>query len=465
MILSLKKFIVMRGVVFFCLLTSAAWAEPAKEITNTRTLIRNASMALTMDPKIGEGKLGIVRDADVLFDGRIIAIGKNLSRDGARIIDAAGKIVMPGFVDVHNHLWQSLIRGCGADKELLAWLKECVSSMKKNIIDEPGAYAGVRLSAMDLIMTGVTTTVDISHTFHPGFTRGNLRALKDSGLRFHFAYCFHSYLQVKKEIFRIKKEFIDPNSLASLQLCSHPAERSFKGLKFMTRLSKQLKVPLNVHLLESKLQINDRPMKWLKKAAAFDTRILAGHVIHVSQADIAQLRASDVSIAHNPLSNMRLAAGVIPISALHQAGLKIGLGLDGGTNDTSDMFANMRAAVGLQRAVSMEPDAYPTIEDVLRIATLGGAEALHREDAIGSLTPGKKADIIVLDLDRVHSAPRWHAVNPIVFNARPGNVKHVFVDGVQLKEDGKLILKDTTPEKIISQAEQAVQRIKSKLKR
>ena len=452
------------GVVFFYCLSNVAWAEPAKEITNHRTLIRNASMVLTMDPSLGEGILGIVRDADVLFDGKIISIGKNLSGDGAIIIDATGNIVMPGFVDVHNHLWQSLIRGCGADKELKGWLKECVRSVGKKVIDEPGAYAGVRLSTMDLITTGVTTVVDVSHTFNPGFTRGNLRALKDSGLRFSFAYCFHDNLPVEEEVLRIKKEFIDPNPLASLQVCSHPAEKTFKGLKFMTRLSKKLKVPLNVHVLESRLQIKERPIKLLDEAGAFDTQILANHVIHVNRADIAQLRESNVSVAHNPLSNMRLASGVMPISKLQKAGLKIGLGLDGGTNDTSDMFANMRAAVGLQRAVSLAPDAYPTIEDVLRIATLGGAEALHMEDTIGSITPGKRADIIVLDLDRLNSAPQWNAVNQIVFNARPQNVKHVFVDGVHLKADWKLILKDTTPQKIIAQAGQAVQRIKSRLR-
>lgn len=455
----------MYGVVFFCSLTNVAWAEPAKEITNKRTLLRNASMTLTMNPALGEGKLGIVFDADILFDGKIISIGKNLSGDGANIIDASGNIVMPGFVDVHNHLWQSLIRGCGADKELMAWLKECVSSVGKKVIDEQGAYAGVRLSTMDLITTGVTTVVDVSHTFNPEFTRGNLRALKDSDMRFIFAYCFHDYIRVEKEVLRIKKEFIDPNPLASLQVCSHPHEKYFKGLKFMTRLSKKLKVPLNIHLLESKLQIKDRPMKLLDSAGAFDTQILANHVIHINQIEIDQLRKSNVSIAHNPLSNMRLASGVMPMSKLQKAGLKIGLGLDGGTNDTSDMFANMRTAVGLQRVVSLSPDAYPTIEDVLRIATLGGAEALNMEDAIGSITPGKRADIIVLDLDRVNSAPQWNAVNQIVFNARPKNVKHVFVDGVHLKADGKLNLKDTTPQKIIAKAGQVVQRIKSKLRR
>ena len=155
-----------------------------------RTLIRNATLILTMDPSIGAGELGVIAEADVLLVGdKIAAVGKHLREDGSQIVDATGKIVMPGFVDVHNHLWQSLIRGCQADQDLIGWLETCVFPLANPAItpSEMEIYAGVRLSTLDLVMTGVTTVVDWSHSFSPAFVRGNIRALEESGLRFVFA--------------------------------------------------------------------------------------------------------------------------------------------------------------------------------------------------------------------------------------------------------------------------------------
>ena len=147
-----------------------------------RILIRNAALVLTMEPQVGIGPLGILETADVLFAGEtIVAVGTGLQDADAVILDATGKIVLPGFVDVHNHLWQSLIRGCGTDKDLLDWLKECVFPMRGVGITEQEAYAAVRLSTLDLIATGVTTVVDDSHSFTPAFVAGNVRALQDWG--------------------------------------------------------------------------------------------------------------------------------------------------------------------------------------------------------------------------------------------------------------------------------------------
>jgi 5-methylthioadenosine/S-adenosylhomocysteine deaminase len=135
---------------------------------------------------------------------------------------------------------------------------------------------------------------------------------------------------------------------------------------------------------------------------------------------------------------MRLASGIIRYPDIQAARIRIGLGLDGGTNDTTDMFNNMRAAVGLQRATSLDPSESPTVAEVLRAATLGGAEALDMESRIGSLTPGKQADVIVLEPRTLNFAPQMQRVNQIVFNGQPQNVAWVFVAGRVLKEKGKL---------------------------
>jgi 5-methylthioadenosine/S-adenosylhomocysteine deaminase len=146
-----------------------------------------------------------------------------------------------------------------------------------------------------------------------------------------------------------------------------------------------------------------------------------------------------VRVAHNPLSNMRLASGVIRLPEMHARNMTVGLGLDGGTNDTSDMFNDMRAAVGLQRATAADPTRYPQPADVLRMATLGGAEALGLADSVGSLTPGKQADVQVIDPQDPNFAPKVDWVSQLVFNGQPANIDWVFVAGVALKQNGKVI--------------------------
>jgi len=426
------------------------------------TLIKNVSLIITMDPSLGEGKLGVIKNSDILFDQKILSIGKNLSSKGAKIFDGTGKIVLPGFVDVHNHLWQSLIRGCGANEDLKGWLKECVSPMKGSVIDEEAAYAGVRISTLDLLSTGITTVVDISHAFSPQFIRGNLRALEDSGLRYVFAYC--GLREGSKErILETKSKIIDKNSLASLQVCSHPSPKAFSSLEAMSQLSKELNVPLNIHLLESRKQIQEKPFALLKQVDALNSRLFVGHVVHLSEEEISLLSRHEVSVAHNPLSNMRLGSGIMSYPELHSAGLKIGLGLDGGANDASDMFSNMRAAIGLQRVRAMDGSVFPQVEDILRAATLGGAEALHMEHDIGSITPGKKADLMVIDPLATNFAPEWDVVSQIVFNAQPRNVETVFVEGKPLLIEGLPVLQDTTQKHLIMEAQKAVERIQKRL--
>src|SRR5262249_26025632 len=151
---------------------------------------------------------------------------------------------------------------------------------------------------------------------------------------------------------------------------------------------------------------------------------------------IAELAAHGNAVSHQPLSNMRLASGIMPYTDMTDAGIRIGLGLDGGTNDTADAFNNMRAATGLQRALTRMKTTSPTVEEVLRAATLGGAEVLGMESAIGSLTPGKQADIIVIDMKMVNFAPVLKPAAQLVFNGQPQNVKWVFVAGHAIKEDG-----------------------------
>src|SRR5262245_28778342 len=235
-----------RFLVFAIVLAAlSSFRCPPALAASPRTLIRNAALILTMDRNVGAGDLGILENADILFEeDRIKEIGPNLHGGGAQVVDATGKIVLPGFVDTHNHLWQSLIRGCATDGDLNRWLAACVFPLSGFNFSAADAYAGVRLSTLDLISTGVTTTVDWSHAFTPGFVRGNIQALSDSGLRFVFAHLGSANPAVMDDMRLVKRTVIDPNPRATFQVGSHPGIAPFflTNLIAMSNLAKELGV-------------------------------------------------------------------------------------------------------------------------------------------------------------------------------------------------------------------------------
>ena len=192
-------------------------------------------------------------------------------------------------------------------------------------------------------------------------------------------------------------------------------------------------------------------------ALALGPDLLVAHAIHLSPDEIAKLAEIGAAVSHQPLSNMRLASGIMRYPEMQAAGIRIGLGLDGGTNDTVDVFNNMRAATGLQRALSTDVNRSPTVEQVLRAATMGGAEVLDMESTIGSLTPGKQADVIVIDTRAVNFAPVLRPVSQLVFNGEPQNVQWVFVAGRPLLANGTV--KGVNERKVIDAAQAASDRI------
>jgi len=311
---------------------------------------------------------------------------------------------MPGFVDTHDHLWQCLIRGCATDGHLFQWLGRCIFPLNTNPISEDDGYVGTRLAATGLINTGVTTVVDWNHTFNFDFARGSLRALNDSHLRYAFAMVPGT--ADGSDVRAAKAEFIDPNPLARLQIAARTTPLAVTTAQ--TAIAKDIGgVKLDFHLLEQELDVANNPFGSLEDAGAFDLGrdLLFAHVIHLTDAEIAKLAQVGAAVSHQPLSNMRLASGIMRYRDIQAAGIRIGIGLDGGTNDTIDAFNNLRAATGLQRATSLDPQRSPIVEEVLRAATLGGAEVLDMEREIGSLTPGKQADVIIIDPHALNFAP------------------------------------------------------------
>lgn len=458
-------------IIWACLASLVAGTHAADETSST--VIKNAALIISMDAQVGTGPLGSINGGDIKIDrDRIVSVGPVATGD--TIIDATGMIVMPGFVDTHNHLWQTLIRGCGLEHDLHGWLDAC-QWPGGGAIDETDTYALVRLSTLDLIGSGVTTTTDWSVSSSPQMIAGNIRALEDSKLRFVYAYFdWHCNVddcskaeETRDSIIAFKQRHIDPNPLATLQTASHPIAPLLPSVRNMVALASELGITFNVHFMENKNdpggdvnRVYPSMSTILKQAGAFDGSLLVNHAVHLADTDIARLKQHGVRVTHNPLSNMRLASGVMRAPDMHAAGLKIGLGLDGGSNDTSDFFNLMRVAVGLQRAKHLDAGIYPTVADVLRMATLGGAEVLGLQDQVGSLTPGKQADLIIIDPHQINFAPNWNWVNQVVFNGQPRNVQYVFVAGKMLKQAGRVPGKH---DEIVRAAEAAVDKVKRSL--
>lgn len=422
-------------------------------------LIKNASLVISMEPT-AKDVTGRLHDQDILIDdGKIVAIGEHLDTKGMNdldIIDATGKIVMPGLVDVHDHLWQSTIRGCGIDKTVTDWLPACVFPINFNYQQ---TYDAVTLSTLDLINSGVTTVVDWSHAYNPEFVKGNVQALKDSGLRYVYTY----YLTPEHNKNAVEtKAIVDKDELGTFNLAAHPTMAMKKNMQNAVDLAAKMDTTLNLHYAENLADRADGQTEVIKETNATSVKLLLDHVVNVNDDEIDMMAKSHARVSYNALSNMRLASGIAPVGKIHKAGIEIGLGLDGGTSDNANFFTLMKSSVGLQRAAHHNATAFPTVPDVLYLATMGGAKVLEMDDQIGSLKVGKNADIIILNPATTNMGVNHSELAQIVFNAEPANVEYVIVNGKTLKSKGQLPISKDKFKALLASNNKTVDQIKVK---
>ena len=236
-------------------------------VAKNNYLLKNASALFTLDAKLGKGPLGIMENADVLVKGgKISAIGHNLPCAGASTIDASGRFVLPGFVDAHDHLWQSVIRARGCDQELPGWLSNCNQRYGK-ALHNLDVYNAVLLSAANLISMGITTVLDWSHAYTIGFARENVAALQKSGLRWIMAYAGSREHASLEEILSLFGK-----DLSRLQLGVRPLPSEADDLQVCARLSLRYNLVPNYHLLEHVSDTKDNPIELLKSTGIMKTQ-------------------------------------------------------------------------------------------------------------------------------------------------------------------------------------------------
>jgi 5-methylthioadenosine/S-adenosylhomocysteine deaminase len=428
-----------------------------------RTLIKGA-IVLTQDPKLGE-----MPDADILVeDGRIAAVGPNLDAADAKIIDATGDIVIPGFIDTHRHTWETSIRTCAPDFTLGAYFAGILDSFAPNYRPED-VYAGNLWGALECANAGITTLVDWSHIMNtPAHADEAIRGLQESGIRSVFAFGFPntslqdwwfgpdyagSVLSIDGDLARRLRAqyFNSDDGLITMALAT-------RGTNFCREevvrqeweLAKELDLNITVHVAMYRFGYTKMQLSKLQEMDLLYPNTTYIHSSHLTEDEWGMVRDSGSNVSYAPQIELQMGHGWAQAVKAIDYGVPIGLSSDVATTASSDQFTQMHAIFASERSRRFEvawdenlewnePESkLITARQVLAMATIGGAQVAGIADRTGSLTPGKQADIVIIDGSAVNVAPIIDPVGAIVCAADTSNVKTVLVAGKTLKEDFRL---------------------------
>jgi 5-methylthioadenosine/S-adenosylhomocysteine deaminase len=382
-----------------------------------------------------------------------------------RTLDADGMVVMPGLVNAHTHCAMTLLRGYADDMPLMTWLEERIWPFEMKL-EEDDVYWGTLLGIAEMIRAGVTCFNDMYHYFE-----ATARAVIDSGIRANVSGVLLAFLpdaeQRLERAIQFAKEWrgrgdgrlvtmLGPH--APYTCPNHLLARVIEG-------AKGAGAGIHIHVSETEgevqdslRQFNQTPVARLQEIGLLNIRpVLAAHCVHLSDSDIRTLVEHQVGISHNPGSNMKLASGVAPIPSLLKAGAVVGLGTDGAaSNNNLDLLEEARLAALLHKLHGGDPTLV-TARQALEMATRGGARALGIDHLVGQIKPGLKADLILLDCRQAHLFPPHDIVSHLVYAARAGDVRTVFVNGRPLLMDRQLQTLDE--EEIFGQVAERLKRL------
>jgi 5-methylthioadenosine/S-adenosylhomocysteine deaminase len=364
-------------------------------------------------------------------------------------IELAEHVLIPGLVNAHTHAAMALMRGLADDLPLMRWLEEHVWPAEKRHVSADFVRDGTLLACAEMLRGGITCFNDMYF-----FADAALEAALGAGMRsahgiivieFPSAYAADAADYLRKGL-ELRDRYRD-EPLASFCLAPHaPYSVSDASFRQIATLAAELDLPVHVHVHETEHEVQGsldehgvRPLERLRRLNLLGPNLIAVHAVHLTVEEIALLARHGCSVAHCPSSNLKLASGFAPVAKLAQAGVNIAIGTDGAaSNNRLDMFQEMRLAALLAKAVAADAQAMPA-HDALRAATLGGAHALGLSDRIGSITPGKAADLAAVALRAPELAPCYDAVSHLVYAAGREHVTHVWVAGELQLRDGKLL--------------------------
>lgn len=447
---------VNRALVSFVLATAACLAAPpavaadaphapskkspsSSSVSSVDTLV-TAAHVLTMDGTDRVFSPGAV----AIKGGAIVAVGAPsdlLSRYlSKQKISRPRAVVLPGLVNTHTHAAMNLLRGIADDLPLMDWLTKFIFPAEGRNVSPGFVKAGTLLACAEMVRGGTTTFADMYY-----FESDVAAAVDQCGMRavlgetwIDFPVPDHKDLPESITMTRAFLEKWKGHPRVMAAIAPHaPYTNAKEALLAARDLAREFQAPLLIHLSETRdeqKQIADKhgttPAKWLDSIGFLGPNVLAAHGVWLDPDDLRLLAERRVGLAHNPESNMKLASGVAPVVAARKAGIAVGLGTDGvaGSNNDLEMWEAMDFAGKLAKVSTMDPTALPA-KDLLRMATIEGARAMKLEDRIGSLEPGKRADLVAVDLGKSRTSPVWDLYSTLVYSAKESDVTLTMVEG------------------------------------
>jgi len=415
---------------------SADWIWSARYVITEdaqHRVIENGAVAIRADRIVG---VGTKAEIDARFQA-------------AHRLDRPDAILAPGLIDTHTHAAMSLFRGIADDKSLQDWLNDYIFPAEAKNVTPDFVRWGTRLGCLEMLLGGTTTFTDMYY-----FEDVVAEVAKEAGMRGVLGETIIKFpvpdAKTPAEALRFTEKYLtrfrnDP--LVTAAVAPHALYTNTDETLVAARaLANRFHAPLLIHLSETKKENDDSlaqrhmtPTRVLDTLGVLTGRTVAAHCVWVNEADMAILKAHGVGIAHCPSSNMKLASGIAPVARMLALGLHVGLGPDGpASNNDLNTFEEMDLAAKLQKVATLNPEVLPATT-ALDMATIGGARVLGMEKEIGSLETGKRADLIVVSLDRPNAVPLYNPISQMVYTLKAEDVSDVMVNGKPVVRDARIL--------------------------
>lgn len=451
--LAVKVRLNLRICAFFVavLFASSAFGQTASR--ERVDLLVSGGTIVTMDGKrrvIQEGAIAVKGDT-ILAIGPRLTVGSKYT--AARLMDARGKLILPGLINGHTHAAMTLLRGLKDDVTLEDWLTKSIFPAEARNVTEEYVRWGTRLAALEMIQGGTTTYADMYY-----FEDAVAEETKTAGMRGVLGETVIDFpvpdsknpAQTLAYTEAFFKRWVGDAQIHAAVAPHSIYTCSQKTLQDSAALARKYHAPILIHVLETKHERDESEAKngmssvrYLERIGVLGPDVLAAHCVWVDDADRKLLASRDAACVHNPSSNMMLASGVAPVLEMRAAGVRLGLGTDGpaGSNNDLNMMEEMDLTAKLQKVTRLDPRALGA-KEALEMATIDGARALHMEKEIGSLEPGKKADFILIGMDAAHAVPLYQVYSQIVYALKASDVQTVVIGGKIVMRDRKVLTLD-----------------------
>ncbi len=420
---------------------------------NVSLIIKNANI-LTIDDQFNQYSPGAIAIQDDLIE----AVGDQVdileSYSSEEVIDAEGKILMPGLINAHTHVPMTLLRGLADDLRLDVWLLGYMMPVEREYVTPEFVQLGTKLACAEMIRSGITCFADMYY-----FEDDVAEATAEVGLR---AVCAESILkfptpdaQSYDESLEYTIKFIEKwknHPLIVPAIAPHaPYTCTPEIIEKSTDIATKYDIPLHIHLAETKTEVENvvseqgmPVIPYMDQLNLFRAKVIAAHCVHIDPGEIRLLKTKNAGVAHNPSSNLKLASGISPVKQMMDIGINVGIGTDGpASNNDLDMFEEIRLSNFLAKGSSGDPTTLPA-KTTVAMATRIGAKAIHVEDITGALTAGKRADIIMIDINKIHNSPWFRHLkdslySQVVYAAKASDVTDSMVNGKWLMRNHKLL--------------------------